>query len=218
MIITIEGGIGAGKSTMLDICKRMTLNKPHVVIHEDVGDWMSMKAPDSDQSIFDLFYEDKSRYAYVFQTYVLFSRISKLLSVLMEHPEKIVICERSFMTDMEIFAKTLYEKGDMTPMEWMVYVKWHEMARQLFNRPIQGQIYLRATPDVCYERIGKRQRQSENLIDMDYLVNLHQKHEDWLMDKEKNKIPTLVIDGNRDIQDIEKEDMSKVRDFIHSLM
>jgi deoxyadenosine/deoxycytidine kinase len=218
MIITIEGGIGAGKSTMLEICKNIQFKKPHLVIHEDVADWTSMKEPGSNKSIFDLFYEDKSRYAYVFQTYVLFSRISNLLNVLMEHPDKVIICERSFMTDLEVFAKTLYEKGDMTQMEWMVYVKWHEMARHLFNRPIQGQIYLRATPETCYERIHKRQRQSENLIDMEYLENLHQKHEDWLMNKEKNKVPTLVIDGNKDISEIEKNEVDNIREFIHSLM
>jgi deoxyadenosine/deoxycytidine kinase len=214
MIITIEGSIGAGKSTMLNLCKTLNLKKEHIIVLEDVDSWTSMK-DNTGSSIFDLFYHDKEKYSYVFQTYVLFSRISKLVKTIDEHPDKIVICERSFMTDYEIFAKALYETGMISDIEWKVYTAWHEMARKLFNRPILGQIYLKTDPDVCYERIAKRNRQSEHLIDMKYLLELHKRHEDWLMNPDKNEIPTLVVDGNEDFTKVFAKE--KISDFINSL-
>ena len=43
-----------------------------------------------------------------------------------------------------------------------------------------GFIYLRATPDICMDRMKRRSRQEEVGIEMEYLQGLHQKHEDWL--------------------------------------
>lgn len=215
MIITIEGSIGAGKSTMLNLCKTLKLDKEHIVVQEDVDSWTSMK-DDKGNSIFDLFYHDKEKYSYVFQTYVLFSRISLLADVITKNPDKIVICERSFMTDYEIFAKALHETGMISDIEWKVYTVWHEMARKLFNKPIVGQIYLKTDPDKCYERIAKRNRQSEHLIDIEYLRELHKRHEDWLMHESNNDVPTLVVDGNEEFAVVSKN-VEKISDFINSL-
>ena len=43
-----------------------------------------------------------------------------------------------------------------------------------------GFIYLRATPDICMNRLKRRQRTEEGGVTLDYLMGLHQKHEDWL--------------------------------------
>lgn len=219
MIITIEGNIGSGKSTFLSMCNSLQLKSPHVVIFENVSDWTSMK-DNSGQSIFDLFYADRARFSYVFQTYVLLSRVSHMNETIKNNPGKIIICERSFMTDIEIFAKTLYESGDITEMEWKVYIEWHKMVRDLFDVPIVGQIYLRTSVENCVSRIKKRNRQSENLIESSYIETLHVKHEQWLMDTEKNIIPTLIIDGNQDLlndKNILNNELNTTKIFIDSL-
>ena len=43
-----------------------------------------------------------------------------------------------------------------------------------------GFIYLRATPDICMNRLQRRQRTEEGGVTLEYLQGLHQKHEDWL--------------------------------------
>jgi deoxyadenosine/deoxycytidine kinase len=218
MIVTIEGNIGAGKSTLLKLCENLELCKPHIIVQEDVDAWTSMTDETTGKSIFDLFYQDKEKYSYVFQTYVLFSRIDALAKVIQENPDTIILCERSFMTDFEIFAKTLYDSGMFSEIEWAVYVKWHEMARNLFNHPIRGQIYLRADPETCFIRISQRNRQSEHLIQMDYLSQLHQKHEDWLItnNKGKNAVPTFVVDGNENYDKI-MNNKKMIEDFVNSI-
>jgi deoxyadenosine/deoxycytidine kinase len=219
-IITIEGNIGSGKSTLLSMCENnIILKKPHIVIFEQVNDWTSM-TDRSGSSIFDLFYRDKERYSYVFQTYVLFSRVSQLNDTIKANPGKIIICERSLMTDFEIFAKTLYESDDISEIEWNVYVKWHKMVRDLFNVPIIGQIYLRTNPDNCMKRIELRNRKSEYLIEMSYIEKLHKKHEEWLMDPERIMQPTLIIDGNKDLLDnsVVSKELKTIEIFINSLV
>lgn len=220
MIITVEANIGAGKSTLLGMMDRLKLNKPHMVLYENVADWISI-TDGSNNSIFDLFYQDKKRYSYVFQSYVLMSRISHILETVKNNPEKIIICERSIMTDFEIFAKTLYDSNCISEMEFNVYMKWHALARDIFNIPIAGQIYLRTSPEVCMERIRKRARQSEHLIDVEYLRQLHKKHEQWLMSTETNTIETLVVDGNQNLLDnteIVSKELKAIEQFINGFM
>jgi deoxyadenosine/deoxycytidine kinase len=223
-IVTIEGNIGSGKSTLLSMCENsnkinnvLNLKKAYIVIFEKVDDWTSMTDM-SGLSIFDLFYHNKKRYSYVFQTYVLFSRVSHLMETIKNNPDKIIICERSLMTDFEIFAKTLYESDDITEIEWNVYVKWHKMVRDLFDIPVIGQIYLRTSPENCVKRIELRNRKSENLIEMSYIQTLHKKHEEWLMDCSRITYPTLVIDGNQDLFDnnILLKELKIIENFINS--
>lgn len=197
MIINIEANIAAGKSTFMNMCKSELERRGWkvMVVQEQVDDWTSV-TDSSGKSIFDCYYHDKPKYAYVFQTYVLMSRITTLLKMQKDHPNTVLLCERSYMTDYEIFAKSLYESGDMNEMEWNVYNKWHHLVGTMFaSEDSSGTIYLRASPETCIARVQSRNRQSEDAIKMAYLVSLHQKHEEWLM----GKSDILVLNANHNI-------------------
>lgn len=204
MIINVEANIAAGKSTFLTLCKQELTKRGYnvVIVNEQVDDWTST-TDSKGVSIFDHYYQDKAKYSYVFQTYVLMSRVSTLMKYKQENPNAILLCERSFMTDYEIFAKTLFESGDMNDIEWNVYNKWHTYVRSLFQEESSGTIYLRAAPEVCIERVKVRSRQSEDLIMYEYLLNLHKKHEEWLMRLDEktasanNKV--IVLNANMNI-------------------
>jgi deoxyadenosine/deoxycytidine kinase len=182
MIINIEANIAAGKSTFLTLCKNELTKRGYnvVIVNEQVDDWTST-TDSQGVSIFDHYYRNKSKYSYVFQTYVLMSRISTLMRMKQEHQNAVLLCERSFMTDYEVFAKSLYESGDLNDIEWNVYNKWHTYVRSIFKEESSGTVYLRASPDVCIQRVKVRSRQSEDLILYEYIANLHKKHEEWLM-------------------------------------
>lgn len=215
MIINVEANIAAGKSTFLSLCKEVLTKRGYEVetLPEQVDDWTSM-TDSTGISIFDHYYKDKPKYSYVFQTYVLLSRVSMLTKVRKNHPDAIILCERSLMTDYEIFAKSLYESGDMSEIEWNVYNKWHAQVRSIFLEESSGTIYLRASPDVCMERVKSRSRQSEDLILRGYLVNLHNKHEQWLMRQETGHI--LVLNANVE-RDALGDHIDKVESYIKSL-
>lgn len=42
-------------------------------------------------------------------------------------------------------------------------------------------VYLRTTPEVVYERMKARGRSEETSVSLDYLKQLHDLHEDWLI-------------------------------------
>ncbi len=220
MIINIEANIAAGKSTFLTLCKNELIKRGYnvVIVNEQVDDWTST-TDSRGVSIFDHYYRDKSKYSYVFQTYVLMSRISTLMKMKQEHQNTILLCERSFMTDYEVFAKSLYESGDMNDIEWNVYNKWHTYVRTIFKEESSGTVYLRASPEVCIKRVQVRSRQSEDLIMYEYIANLHKKHEEWLMRLDDKK-EVLVLNGNANIlvdKNALKDHVDKVESMISSL-
>jgi len=57
-------------------------------------------------------------------------------------------------------------------------------------------VYLRAEPAVCYERLRKRNRKEEAGVPYEFIKELHQLHEEWLMQKKFDlTTPVLVLDA-----------------------
>jgi deoxyadenosine/deoxycytidine kinase len=196
MIISIEAQIGAGKSSLIAQLENVKFHKPHIVIPEQVDAWSQVK-DENGKNILELFYADPKKYSYMFQSYVLFSRMHHMLAFIKAHPDHIILCERSHLTDLMVFAESLHQLGDMSDIEMTVYEEWHKMIRNLFEMQISGFLYLRADPQLCMERIKKRDRKGEGGIPLSYLELLHEKHEDWLasgVDKKCGK-PVLILDG-----------------------
>ena len=60
-------------------------------------------------------------------------------------------------------------------------------------------VYLRATPETCLQRIQTRHRSEEESIDVGYLRTLHERHEEWLMPRNRpnNSPPVIIVDANQ---------------------
>lgn len=214
MLFTVEGNIGSGKTTILREIENLKFNKPHVVIYEQVKEWSTIQDENS-VDILSLFYKDKAKYSYIFQSYVLFSRIHHLVETIKQNPNSIVICERSHFTDLYVFAKTLYESRDITDIEWKVYNLWHTTIRKLLNITIDGIIYIKTDPSVCFNRIKIRSRTGEDCIPIEYLQILHEKHDEWLVTgrpvietgkkwfsvQRDSVVPVVTLNGNVDVYD-----------------
>ncbi len=79
-------------------------------------------------------------------------------------------------------------------MEWEIYTDWFNWLSNEFDVKPDGYIYLKVQPNICLERINKRNRQEESGIPIEYLENIHIKHDNWLLNDKK--IPVLVLDWN----------------------
>ena len=100
----------------------------------------------------------------------------------------------------------------MTSLEWRLYQEWFNWLIGSYAIIPDGFIYLRTDPQVCYERLLKRNRAEEVGVSLEYLELLHQKHEDWLIHKKNvepylQNIPVLVLSCDDDF-----EQSDKVRD------
>jgi len=196
----IEGNVGTGKSTFLQKLKEVGLD----VIFEPVDIWTSIKN-DNGKTLLEEFYNDQKRYAYTFQSIAFRTRVQNI-----ENSKVNTVIERSIFTDRNVFAKTCYENGMMNEIEWNDYTSWFDWLATSFSINPKGYIYLRASPDISYDRIKKRSRSGEETIPFDYLNELHKKHENWLLDEPN----VLILDVNEDFEN----NSGKLNDMIEKVL
>jgi deoxyadenosine/deoxycytidine kinase len=210
-IYTIEGNIGSGKSTFVEILKIYYKNNDNMVfLQEPVNIWQSIK-DDNNKSILEMFYEDQKKYAFSFQMMAYISRVAMLKECMKKNPGKTIICERSVLTDKNVFAKMLYDSGNIESVNYQIYLKWfNEFIDEL---PINGIIYVKAEPEVSHERVIKRSRKGET-IPLSYLKQCNEYHEIWLNNTNINLI-TLNGDNNKQTNIMDYNDwITIVKDFI----
>jgi deoxyadenosine/deoxycytidine kinase len=173
-LISIEGNIGSGKSTLIELLKDSGLNC--IFIPEPVNLWNEIKDL-SGVSILERYYGDPEKYAFPFQMMAYITRLSIINKTAESNPDSVIITERSIHTDREVFAKMLYDSGKINHIEYTIYLKWFDE----FNKfPLDSIIYLKVSPEICKERILKRNRQGEEEIQLSYLQDLHNYHEVWI--------------------------------------
>jgi deoxyadenosine/deoxycytidine kinase len=218
-IISIEGNIGSGKSTLLaNLEKAFANNKNIVFLKEPVEDWESI-TDENGTPMLKLFYADTKTHAFAFQMMAYISRLSVMMAAVKKNPNSIIITERCLHTDNQVFAKMLFDSGNIKVENYKIYIKWFDTFVNEF--PINKVIYVNTSPETCYDRIQKRSRDGENTISIEYLTACNKYHEDML---DKNNaacvcLDQLVLNGNIDIYDNSVELtnwIKQVDTFIHS--
>ena len=209
IIISIEGNIGSGKSTLINILKKRYKDEIYFV-DEPVDEWKNIKMDGKD--LIEHFYCDNKKYGYLFQNFAYITKLKNIKKAINNSPYKIIITERSIESDKYLFAKMLYEQKMINDLEWITYNTWYNF----FSFKIDYFIYLKTDVDKCIERIKLRNRKGEETISKEYLENLHSKHELWLNNK-KNK---LLLNGNNNINiQVNKElHINKIEEFINKII
>jgi deoxyadenosine/deoxycytidine kinase len=175
--VAIAGNIGVGKTTLTDSLALQL-------------DWKRYLEPVINNPYLDDFYADMSRWAFHLQVYFLSKRFESQRQI----EEAAVSCvqDRTIYEDVEIFARTLHNRGHLVGRDWENY-------RDLFAamtdylRPPDLIVYLRCDVDTLIRRIQKRGRQSEKNISRDYLVELNDAYEDWIR-RGSSKFRIAVLD------------------------
>lgn len=187
-IISIEGNIGSGKSTLVASLKDYF---PHVILlQEPVEEWNSIK-DSSGVTILEKYYNDQKRWAFSFQMMAYITRLSSIRSTLKQYPDAIIVTERSVFTDREIFAKMLFDDGKIEDIEYTIYMKWFDEFTT--DIKIDKIIYIETTPEICEKRVMKRSRIGE-VIPLEYLQKCHDYHDKWLSNEFK-------IDGSLNVSE-----------------
>jgi len=206
----VEGNIGSGKSTFLKMLKQYLNIQMVLEPHEQ---WQSIGG-DGD-NLLDLFYKDPKRWAYSFQTYAFVSRIMVQQAHARMQNHAVQVLERSVFSDRYCFAYNCYELGYMNALEWQLYQTWFSWLVDTYVPKPDGFIYLRTKPEVCHERLQKRDRHEESSVSIDYIKTIHQKHESWLVEKkdlsaQMKEIPVLVLDCDAEFETDLKEQQGHV--------
>lgn len=205
IIISIEGNIGSGKSTMLKhIRKEFPMWN---FIDEPVDSWLSLQDEEGN-SLLELFYQDKKRWSYTFQSSAYITRYTNMTQAISRwDPTKtnVFITERCLLTDRYVFAEMLHADNDLNKLEWNLYTKWFDNFSNMC--PIHGLIYVNTDFTICDERIKSRGRKGEENIQIAYLESLEKQHNKWLSNC---KLPILEIGSN-------PEECVRIKDWVDTI-
>lgn len=198
-IISIEGNIGSGKSTLVKniqtLFKNRKISEDKVLfLQEPVDVWNTIQ--DNDGTILEHFYKNQEKYGFSFQMMAYISRLSILKNAIKKYPNTTIITERSLYTDRYVFAKMLYDNKKIDDICYQIYLKWFDDF--IDELPKHEFIYMKTHPEKCLERIKKRNRAGEN-IELSYLIDCDVYHDKMLTSNECYS--ELVLDGNIDNHD-----------------
>jgi deoxyadenosine kinase len=171
--IGISGLIGAGKTTLARELGKV-LNLP--VYYE----------PIVENEYLEDFYRDMKRYSFSFQIYLLNCRFRQHQQVLWNGTGGIQ--DRTLYED-SIFAKVLYEDGNMEEREYKTYLNlFRNMSNFMKKNTLI--VHLDVKPEESLRRIKLRARGCETGITVDYLTKLYNAYEEFL--KEISKVIPVI--------------------------
>ena len=212
IVISIDGNIGSGKSTIVKNLKDQFINEEDYIIflEEPVNEWIKIR--DDEKNIIEKFYEDPDKYSFAFQMMALISRFKILNDTITKYPNSIIITERSLYTDKNIFAKMLFDSKKINTFEYQIYNKWFdEFVKKI---PEHKFIYLHTNPDTCIKRIKTRAREGEDKIDSEYLKKCNDYH-DVMFDKINYELKFNLDNCDLDSCDYNKI-LNEIRTYILS--
>lgn len=214
-IISIEGNIGSGKSTLLSYLKEYYReNREVIFLREPVDLWEKVKDPTTNETMLEKFYADQSKYAFSFQIMAFISRLTLLRKTMKENPDAIIITERCLHTDKLIFAKMLYDMGNIEDVHYQIYCQIYDEFVGEYS--VNKVIYVKTDPSICHERVQRRSRQGESSISMEYLEQCHLYHENMIKELREEEFNILQLDGNVDIIKTNKISINEIE--IHRII
>jgi deoxyadenosine/deoxycytidine kinase len=143
LIISIEGNIGVGKSTILNELKQQfrTNNINAVFMQEPVGLWEKVVDEDGN-TMLSKYYADSEKYAFPFQIMAYTTRLSTLRNCIESNPNcDVIVCERSLEADKNIFAKMLFDDKMIESVNYQIYNMLYADTADKYA--VDGIVYLR---------------------------------------------------------------------------
>lgn len=186
--IGVAGNIGVGKTTFTQMIADEFNWEPHFEVVVD-NPYLSD------------FYADMLRWSFHLQIFFLSKRFKVQRQI--EKLNRTIIQDRTIYEDANIFAKSIYEIGNMTDIDWQNYQELFAEMTHYLRKP-NLIVYLQASTDSLISRIRKRGRDYEQNIDLEYLHLLNIHYDAWIRKLEMNQeIPTITI--NTDYHDFVKD-------------
>lgn len=187
MFVVVAGNIGSGKTTLTKKLSERLSWLPHF---ESV----------SDNPYLADFYSDMPRWSFPLQIYFLTHRFNT--HKMIETSFSSSIQDRSIYEDANIFAKSLFEQGDLDARDYENYYRLYESMIKFLNPPTL-MIFLRRSVPKLVERIKLRGRDYEQAIPIDYLTKLNDYYEQWYENYDLGK--SLIVDTD-DLDFLENEE------------
>ncbi len=173
--ITIEGNIGAGKTTLA------TLLSKHYNARLVLESF-------ADNPFLPKFYENPKQYAFPLELFFMAERYKQLQELLIQKN----IFQQITVSDYLFTKSLLFAKVTLSEDEYKLYQRIFEIVQQNLIMP-QLLIYLHAPVRKLQQNIKKRQREYEQNIPDDYLLNVQEAYLQYIR---LLHIPVLLVDAS----------------------
>jgi deoxyadenosine/deoxycytidine kinase len=173
--ITIEGNIGAGKTTLAHLLSKHLNAK---LILEEFAD----------NPFLPKFYENKQQYAFPLELFFMAERYKQLKELLQTKD----MFQHVTISDYLFTKCLLFAKVNLPEEEFLLYQKLFDIINPQLVQP-DLLIYLHAPISRLKENIKKRNRSYEQSIEPDYLFSLQETYTQYI---KQHNIKTLFIDAS----------------------
>ena len=165
LYISVEGGIGVGKTTCMESILQLYRDNPTVsVLLEPVDDWRR-------SGLLERFYSNGVT-SLEFQLVALATLTAPILKALHQPHVTMVISERSPLSNIEVFAKMNLTEADFTCYQ----LAYNALIAAMPEGVEQATIYLDAPDDVVVQRIAARGREEESNLPLALHQDLRERH------------------------------------------
>lgn len=198
--IGLAGNIGVGKTTFTKLLSERLK-------------WTPFFESVSDNPYLSDFYSNMKRWSFNLQIYFLHKRFE--MHQKMSASPMNVIQDRTIYEDLEIFARNLYQLGELPQRDWDNYRGLFKVMTSYLKKP-DLIIYLKADTDTLLSRINKRGRDYENSIDPEYIHTLNISYDRWIESIADQAIMTIetddfnIFEDTKVFNDIEKEILKRL--------
>jgi len=212
--VLVEGNTGSGKTTFLEQFQDL---KDVTLAEEPVSKWQNC----SGNNLVALMFSDPARWSMNFQSYVQLTMLENHL-LLPSSTSSIKLMERSIFSARYCFVENFHRSGVMHASEYSVLTEWFDfLISSHLASSLQADLvlYLRTQPEVALQRVRQRSRREENKITLEYLSEIHRRHEEWLIEEKfPLPAPVIVVDANEDLDGIKMQFLSHKERIVADLL
>jgi len=199
VVVSIEGGIGVGKTTLISKLKgRLASLKGVVFVDEPVDEWMQ-------NGLLQAMYSGALNTS-TFQHMVLMSLAADLGKVVLFQQPTLIITERSPVSNYHVFAKENLNGVELDSYKFV----WDRFMGVSPPGLESHYVYLDADANTLDARMRDRNRSSEDAVSREYMQALEKRHKAWLAE-ERN---AHVVDASGSGEEVLTGVISKLKSVL----
>ena len=187
--IAVEGAVAVGKPTLLPKLHAVFLAKGIDIdlVLEPVDKWVNWEGQNNKSwNLLELMYQNPEKYASGFQMAAAISKIQSLS----DSPKPAKLVERTLQCQEKVFIPLLVQNNYLEELDQSLLKHFFAMVRDNEGLKADVIIYLRTSPEIALTRVRSRNRQGEENVSLDYLTDLHQYYDNWLLHEDN----VIVVD------------------------
>ncbi len=161
--LAVAGNLGVGKTTLVELVSRATGFEPHYELAEE-------------NPYLARFYQNMRAWGFHSQLFFLVKRSEQHRRLASSGVT--AVQDRTIYEDAEIWARNLYERGQLSDEDYHLYSDLYQELRRGLPPP-DLILYLAASTPTLQQRIAMRGRSFEAHIDVGYVEQLNQRYEEW---------------------------------------